>query len=275
MRHADLLAALHRASIEQMDGLHCLAQELAPARQRRGAIAGLMPGYLDALLLTAAALSGWAYRADVVAAVNEIVHLAPDSGTLKRTYARLAENDLWETYQWRLAYRPAAFVRLTGHSRARLAEAGLAVVEDEWTTAERGHGPQAIAHTAAICLFAHHARRFGYDVEVCPVGPEFGRLEPDCEIVDAAERGLVVEVQGRGGERYRHAQKWRNMAGYQQRLALCALTPAAAARLAREAQRYGMAAGVATDLTTLASASPRSLWTLAWSKWGPIEAFAA
>jgi hypothetical protein len=267
MRHHDLLSALRAA-----DGdLRYLAADLAPVRQRRYAIAGGPPGYLDALLLAALGLAGWAYRADLVASVNAIVGLAPDSGTLKRAYSRLETAGLWQTHPWRIAWRPAAFVALTELGRERLAAAAIPPVEGEWISAGRGHGPQSNAHSAAICLFAHHARRFGFDVEICPTGPEFGRLEPDCEIVDAAEVGLAVEVQGRGGERYRHAQKWRNQAAYQGRLALCALTPAAAVRLAHEAQFYGQAPGVATDLSTLATRDEGGLWTLAWSRWGPIE----
>lgn len=266
MRHHDLLTALRRT-----DGaLRDLAADLAPVRRRRYAIAGHPPGYLDALLLAAAGLSGWAYRADLVAVVNAIVGLAPDSGTLKRAYSRLETAGLWQAHPWRIAWRPAAFVTLTEHGRALLADAGIIVGEGEWTAAGRGHGPQSAAHSAAICLFAHHARRYGFDVEVCPTGPEFGRLEPDCEIVDQAEQGLAVEVQGRGGERYRHAQKWRNQAAYQGRLALCALTPAAARRLATEAQFYGQAPGQATDLSTLATGATGGLWTLTWSTWSPI-----
>jgi hypothetical protein len=79
-------------------------------------------------------------------------------------------------------------------------------------------------------------------------------------------------VQGRGGERWRVARKWRNLGELPGHAAICALTPRMAARLAREAQVAGLATGCATDLQTLIHAAPAALWTLRWrSVHGPLE----
>jgi hypothetical protein len=128
-----------------------------------------------------------------------------------------------------------------------------------------------MAHTAAICLFLHHARARGYATVACPTNPTFGMAEPDAVITRGDER-TYVEVQGRGGWAWRKATKWRHQAELQGYAAICALTPAWARRLATEAQIVGVEIGYATDLATLANAAPMGLWTLRWrSRHSPPE----
>ena len=86
-------------------------------------------------------------------------------------------------------------------------------------------------------------------------------------------------MQGRGGETWRRADKWRNQYRLQGRVAnftcttlLCADTPILAERLAREAQIAGVPIGYLTNLTDLADGFVQGLWTHRWrSQHSPLE----
>jgi hypothetical protein len=119
------------------------------------------------------------------------------------------------------------------------------------------------ADAGAICAFLYHARRNGYTTEPCPIVGGAGNAEPDAAI-ENDEEYLYVEVQGRGGETWRRADKWRNQYRLQGRVAICADTPILAERLAREAQIAGVPIGYLTNLTDLADGFVKGLWTHRW-----------
>ena len=163
----------------------------------------------------------------------------------------------------------------------------MTVVASEWAQIEarhRGGGAGQIRHTAAICAFLYHARRNGYDTEPCPIIEGAGNAEPDAGIENAEEQ-LYVEVQGRGGETWRRADKWRNQYRLQGLVAtlapaqtgrcsagVCADTPILAESLAREAQLAGIPIGYLTNLTELADGFVKGLWTHRWrSQRSPLE----
>ena len=83
-------------------------------------------------------------------------------------------------------------------------------------------GDEQLRHTAAICAFAYHARKRGYDTLVCPQVE--GLAEPDILLTNGQE-SLYVEVQRQGGERWRRAAKWRNLLRLQDEVILCTATP--------------------------------------------------
>ena len=117
-----------------------------------------------------------------------------------------------------------------------------------------------------------YVRRNGYTGQPCPVVKQAGKAEPDAGIEKDAVR-IYVEVQRLGGEPWRRANKWRNLYRLQGLVAICADTPALAARLAHEAQLVGIPIGYVTNLTDLADGSVAGLWTHCWrSQHSPLEA---
>lgn len=239
---------------------------------------GLPVGRVEYQLLAALGLSGWSVRADLVQAVNLRKGLRPRSGTYMAAFRRLAEAGLWQTWETSFSKRKLALVRLTPKGWQLLDATGLILAPSEWDIIEALHSgdtARQMAHTAAICTFLHHARVRGYGTWPCPTDPAFGSAEPDVAIERDGER-VYVEVQGRGGVPWRKAAKWRNQADLQGYVAICALTPAWARRLAAEAQIVGVEIGYGTDLATLANAAPAGLWTLRWrSRHGPLEEIAS
>ncbi|MBP7961455.1 MAG: hypothetical protein KBG20_03795 [Caldilineaceae bacterium] len=207
-------------------------------------------------LLAALALSGWSFRYGLGA--------DPNSGQTKRAFHQLTSAGLWEEQRVRITVN-AVLVRLTPLARSLLTEVGLTPVESEWERMERLHRGDTstqLAHTAAVCTFAHHARTFGYDAQVCP--DVDGPAEPDVLLVKDEET-LFVEVQRRGGEPWRRVAKWHNLARLQGEVLLCAETPAQAHRFAQEARVHaGASQGRFTDLVSLFNGTP-GLFTHQWS----------
>ena len=226
-------------------------------------------------LLTALALGGWSLRYALVELESEVQGVGPQSGTLNRAVRHLSDADLWQTMNVRIAGRRHALVRLTPKGRDLLKDIGLDPVESEWERIERLHRGNTLrqrTHTAAICVFAHHARCRGYDTEVCP--EVLGVVEPDIALLDWANQPLYVEVQGRGGEPWRRGQKWWNLYMVQREVLLCTHTSAQAVRYAHEAQRVGISSGRITDLYTLRYHPPPFLWTHRWqSRFGALLPF--
>ena len=269
---ADLLDALPW-------GARGVPEPLAPLLTREQASfkrsGGLPAGRVEYQLLAALGLSGWSVRADLVQAVNLHKGLRPRSGTYMAAFRRLSEAGLWQTHETGFSQRKLALVRLTPLGWQFLDATGMIVQASEWDiieTLHSGNTARQLAHTAAICIFLHHARVRGYATWPCPTDPAFGHAEPDAAIARDEER-TYVEVQGRGSVPWRKAQKWRNQADLQGYVAICAQTPAWARRLAAEAQIVGVEIGYVTDLATLANGAPAGLWTLRWrSRHSPLEA---
>lgn len=232
-------------------------------RMARGARLSLP--VIEYRLLAGLAFSGWSLRWALVALEADAQGVGPRSGTLNRAAQFLAKSGLWETINVRLNRRRSALVRLSPRGRDVLATVGIVAVESEWERIERlhrGDTERQLQHTGAICAFAYHVRRCGYDTQVCPAVA--GPAEPDVAIVDRSGESFCVEIQGRGGEPWRRARKWQNLAHQQGQVAICTYTPAQALRYAREAQRSGIQQGKITDLYTLQHDNPPTLWTHRW-----------
>lgn len=210
--------------------------------------------WLEYRLLAALALSGWSLRYVLVEAEANTLGLALRSGSLLRACAHLTRAGLWESRTVRLS-AAVSLVRLTPLGRRLMQEIGLAAVESDWERAERLHRGAGVgqrSHTVALCVFAHHARKRGYTVLLCPDVP--GAAEPDVLLTQQG-RTIYVEVQGRGGQAWQRANKWRNVS---------ALTPQQAQRYVQEARRVRVTVDRTTDLTTLHRCNPPSLWTHQW-----------
>ena len=252
-----------------------LAAVLTPVKRYRHTAPSHAPiNRLEYEFLAALALSGWSMRVALAEAVNQGKDLDRRSGSFKLAWRQLEQAGLWRCTLVRAGQRRLALVRLTETGKALLAQVGVTAVASEWEQIEarhRGGGAGQIRHTGAICAFLYHARRNGYTTEPCPVIEGGGNAEPDAGIENDEEQ-LYVEVQGRGGETWRRADKWRNLYRLQGRVAICADTPLLAERLAREAQIAGVPIGYLTNLTDLADGFVQGLWTHRWrSQHSPLE----
>ncbi len=269
MNYDDLLMFLESMNLRAhaRDGRYMppphVAKYLSPM-QRKSRSDRLSLPWAEYQLLVSLAMGGWSMRYSLVTLLAQIWHLDVGSGTLNRACAFLQKAGLWEstnTYVTSLT----SLVRLTDQGRSLMLDAGFTPVESDWERIERlhrGDTSRQIRHTAGICAFAHHARIQYYDVLVCPEVD--GPAEPDI-FIDDGEDQFYVEVQGRGGEGWRRAQKWHNLYRLQGQTAICTFTPAQAHRYAKEAQIAGVPRGVITDLQTLHTESPESLWTHQWT----------
>lgn len=233
--------------------------------------------------LAALALSGWSLRLALTEAVNHGKNLQERSGSFKAAWRHLTEAGLWQAVQVRVASYRAVLVRLTEAGRDLLAKAGITAVVSEWELIEARHSggsERQLSHTARICVFLYHARRFGYATEPCPTldlkgSPSFAQPDaiirtPSGEVLPEAwglpgRNELYVEVQGRGGAMWRRVEKWRNLHNLQGGVAVCAENPHMAGRLAYEAQFIGVPTGVFTDLQSLISGTATELWTHRWT----------
>lgn len=204
------------------------------------------------------ALCGYSFRWEIQEAVARLHDIGPHSGGMRRALGRLGET-LWEVRRVRTV-TTVILVRLRPWARAELAAAGIPVVPSEWAQIEERHrgGPLQPRHTAAMLVFAYHARQRGYRVTLCPDTPIQG-TEPDLRL-DRAGRGSYVEVEGRSGNAVSRTAKWRGLAQLQGYVAVCAYVAGAADYFRKEAESQGYPVCV-TDLRTLHRVQPPSLWT--------------
>ena len=233
-------------------------------------------------LLALLGASGHSLRFDLLCGANRCFGL-PDplastaSGTYSRASRFLETTGLWRVHVAAFAYRHVTFVQLTPAGDELLAEEGLSVLDSDWDRVVASHrgaqdgGQQE--HTAAICMFLHHARIRGYTALACPTG-DFGRAEPDA-LIALNGQPYFVEVQGRGGSWPQLRQKWRNQLDLQGFVAVCARAPGQLARYINNAQTHAQAPlGLGTDLATLADQP--NLWSHRWlTPYMPFEEIGA
>ncbi len=135
--------------------------------------------------------------------------------------------------------------RLSEQGKAFCFRLGWRAAESDWDRLIARHeGLRFPEHTAAVLLFAVHARRRGYRVSVVP--DTEGPYAPDIRLLRSGEQ-TDVEVELGAKER---PAKWRNMAAVQGFVALCAATPNARQRLTADCRAAGIG-GKAADLQTL------------------------
>ena len=235
MRFLELVALLEQLPLDP-DGYQCVPRPLDALLKHtrwRGSERRTTVARAEYSLLAALALSGWAMRQALLEAVTwDRATGRPRATKLDGVYEdaanHLTEAGLWESATEALAgagqgsgqapRRPgsrAVIVRLTERGRKVLEQIGLRPVEDEWTRIERLHGGARdggqMAHTAAICTFTHHARRRGFDTQVCPdmkgvvpVGTSLGLeipAHPDVALIDPVRKDALR--RGAAG-RFRH-----------------------------------------------------------------------
>ncbi len=164
-----------------------------------------------------------------------------------------------------------AVVRLTElGADFTMREYGVTVKPSEWEILVQRHNAEEHTHHAfAILLFAYHARRRGWRVEVCPE-VDNPLVEPDVLVEKNGER-IYVEVETlrhprkrRDGADNTWVRKWINQYNFQRRVAVCTLTPKRMQGILRYLKpRF---TGVATELTTLARQPESDLWLERWNR---------
>lgn len=258
------LAALPADATHPLGLPQALAPWLTPHQRapRHLEITRLPRAWLEYRLLALLALSGWSMRWALVEAEAAVRGIQPNSGTFKRCVQQLADAGLWETAVVQTV-GTYALVRLTQRGQDLLRALGMKPVASEWERLEclhRGDAEAQAKHTAAVCVFAYHARKRGYETLVCPPLDD-AHAEPDL-LLQRGNHRLYVEVQRRGGDPWRRAAKWWNLVRLQGKVALCAMTPDAAQRLVTELRRCDIEHYLITDLHTLHRQDPPALWTL-------------
>lgn len=189
-------------------------------------------------------------------------------GSIQRLVKTLLELGLVEQKFFGNGQTKYAILSLTDGGVAYATELGYAIRKSEWDILVQCHNAEEYSqHAFAILLFAYHARRRGWQVEICPE-VDSKVFVPDVLITKDSERVYVeVEVlrhpkRRRDGADNTWVRKWRNQWLFQRRVAVATLTPA---------RRVGIVAylrprhpGMATDLATLAKNPDCDLWVERW-----------
>ncbi|GIV67118.1 MAG: hypothetical protein KatS3mg047_1511 [Bellilinea sp.] len=192
------------------------------------------------------------------------------SGAMDRLTKALLEQELIEQRFFGSGQTKYAVLRLTDGGVVFAAELGCPIRRSGWDILVQRHNAEEHAHHAfAILLFAYHARRRGWRVEVCPE-VDNPLVEPDVLVEKDGER-IYVEVETLRNPRKRRdgadntwVRKWINQYNFQRRVAVCTLTPKRMQGILRYLKpRF---AGVATELTTLAKQPDSDLWLERWNR---------
>jgi hypothetical protein len=190
-------------------------------------------------------------------------------GATDRLIKSLIEQDLVEQHFFGIGKTRYAVLRLTENGVAFAYELGCPIRKSEWDILVQKHNAEEHPnHAFAILLFAYHARRRGWRVEVCPL-VDNPLVEPDVLVEKDGER-IYVEVEvlrhprkRRDGADNTWVRKWINQYRFQRRVAVCTLTPKRMQGILRYLKpRYP---GVATELTTLAKQPDSDLWLERWN----------
>jgi len=192
-------------------------------------------------------------------------------GSAKRLFDLLVEQNLAERLFFRSGQTKYAILRLTDSGVVFAAELGCPIRRSEWDILTQKHNAEEHAnHAFAILLFAYHARRRGWRVEVCPP-VNHPLVEPDV-LVEKGDERLYVEVEVLRHPRKRKdgadntwVRKWINQYAFQKRVAVCTLTPKRMQGILRYLKpRFP---GVASELSTLAKHPDSDLWLERWGRY--------
>ena len=189
-------------------------------------------------------------------------------GAIDRLIKALLEQEFVEQIFFGSGQTKYTVLRLTDKGMVFAVELGCPIRKSEWDILVQCHNAEEYSqHAFAILLFAYHARRRGWQVEICPE-VDSKVFVPDVLITKDSERVYVeVEVlrhpkRRRDGADNTWVRKWRNQWLFQRRVAVATLTPA---------RRAGIVAylrprhpGMATDLATLAKNPDCDLWVERW-----------
>jgi hypothetical protein len=188
-------------------------------------------------------------------------------GSLRNTLDQLSESGLTTSRSLLLKQdsfqTSLALVRLSQQGKELCQSLGWPAGESDWERLIARHeGERFEQHTLGVLAFGVHARARGWQVQVMPeVG---GPAVPDVCITKGEQRHYVeVELGDREKE-----NKWRNLAGLQGHVALCAGTVRQRAQLVSDCRVMKMS-GLAADLETLVPqrfpvVNPDSLWSESW-----------
>jgi hypothetical protein len=215
-------------------------------------------------LALALVASGLSFRVEAAELVGQFVGAKGRSGSIKRLFTdRLAKRGLIETEVVAIGTARAMLVWLTELGEEVCRAANIPVHENEYQRMLRLHGGEGQKeHGAATVVFAYHARKRGWQVEVLPEVE--GKADPDAAAWREAGERVYVEVElGRG-----KTNKWKNLADLQGHVALCAINPEARAALVREVKQLRLP-GRATDILSLVrqfteEGSDHDLWVERW-----------
>jgi hypothetical protein len=180
------------------------------------------------------------------------------AGSVRRMFDRMAKRGLFHKGIVRVGSASIMMLRLTDLGKKVCRVIRIPVVETELERMLRLHGGERQKeHAGAVVIFAYHARKRGWLVEVLPEVE--GAAEPDVLIAND-EGSIYVEVElGR-----QKRPKWRNMSMLQGCVALCGLGPEGRDALVREVKALGIP-GRATDLQTLIKGFDEGqLWVEDW-----------
>lgn len=189
-------------------------------------------------------------------------------GAMDRLTKVLLEQELVEQRFFGSGQTTYAVLRLTDKGVVFATELGCPIRQSEWDIlVERHNAEEYRQHAFAVLLFAYHARRRGWRVEVCPA-VNHPLFQPDVLVEKDGER-IYVEVEVLRNPRKRKdgadntwVRKWLNQYEFQRRVAVCTLTPKRMQGILRYLRpRFP---GVATELTTLAKHPESDLWLERW-----------
>ncbi len=190
-------------------------------------------------------------------------------GSAKRLFDALLEQEWVDRQFFKSGQTTYAVLHLTDEGVAFATELGCPIRKSEWDIlVERHNAETHWRHAFAVLLFAFHARRRGWRVEVCPP-LDHPLFQPDVLVEKDGER-IYVEVEVLRNPRKRKdgadntwVRKWLNQYRFQRRVAVCTLTP----KRMRGILAYlkPRLPGMATELTTLAKHPESDLWLERWS----------
>lgn len=191
-------------------------------------------------------------------------------GASKRLVGALLESGMAEQTMFKIGHVSYGLLRLTQAGQVFAAEQGFVVRPSEWDVLRLRHeGGQNSKHALGVLLFAYHARKRGWRVEVCP-RVDHPLVVPDVLVERDGERVFVEVEMLRNPRRLRRGsdntwvRKWANQYRFQGFVAVCTTTPHKRAGITAYLKRHYP--GMATDLMSLARDGSSDLWLERWSE---------
>ncbi len=218
------------------------------------------------LVLAIMAMTGWSMRMSIAETIATLRGLSPRSGSLRKLFDMMKAEGLTWGQVAQLAGRSVAVIGLTDKGKELARFMGVEPVESEWETLQREHGgDRQEGHALAVVTFAHHARRFGFQTEVCPPNPspEVRGFSPDIAL-SAEGRTWYVEVENGSGDEERRFRKWKNMEKAVGYVAIASSTSEMLHRMVREAKGAGVKCGAGADISALSGNTTDPFWPVLW-----------
>ncbi len=219
-----------------------------------------------ALITAMLAATGWSMRMGIAESVARSEGISARSGSLRRVFDLMEKEGLIWVQVAQLADHAIAVIGLTDRGKELARFMGVEPVESEWETLQREHGGyRQEGHALAVVTFAYHARRFGFQTEVCPPNPapEVRGFSPDIAL-SAEGKTWYVEVENGSGEEGRRFRKWKNMEKAVGYVAIASAGSRILQRMVREAKGAGVKCGAGADISALAGNKTDPFWSVLW-----------